>query len=176
MTPTKPQSPTMERLDRDFPLDAVPHTPPHVVVELFSQPRYLSGARDLVSAVAKRFGFDDAVCGQLALAVDEALCNIIRHGYDRRPDGRIWLSLWPVSEDEGQPHGIRIVIDDLAAQIEPDHIKGRDLDDIRPGGLGVFIIKQVMDKVRYEKRPGGGMRLLMSKLLPAQADEQGGKR
>jgi anti-sigma regulatory factor (Ser/Thr protein kinase) len=166
----------MERLDREFPLDALPHRPAHVVVELFSQPRYLSGARDLVSAVAKRFGFDDAACGQLALAVDEALCNVIRHGYDRRPDGRIWLSLWPVSEVEAHPDGIRIVIEDLAAQIEPDNIKGRDLDDIRPGGLGVFIMRQVMDKVRYEKRPGGGMRLYMSKLLPAQADGQGGKR
>lgn len=153
------------------PLDAVPPTLPHVRIELYSQPRYLSGARDLVSAIAKRFGFDDTACGQLALAVDEALCNVIRHGYDRRPDGRIWVSLWPCSDDEGRPGGIRIVIEDLARQVDPEKIRGRDLEDIRPGGLGVYIIRQVMDAVRYEKRSEGGMRLLMTKLLAPNAGD-----
>ncbi len=158
-----PQAPTA--VINGVPLDAAPTTLPHVRIELYSQPRYLSGARDLVSAVAKRFGFDDTACGQLALAVDEALCNVIRHGYDRRPDGRIWVSLWPCSDDEGRPGGIRIVIDDLAHQVDPEKIRGRELEDIRPGGLGVYIIRQVMDAVRYEKRSEGGMRLLMTKLL-----------
>lgn len=141
--------------------------PPHVTVQLLSQPRYLSGARELVSAVAKRFGFSDHDCGQIALAVDEALCNVIRHGYDRRPDGPIWMSVWPEGaagpEDTAEPRGIRIVIEDQAAQVDPSRIKGRDLEDIRPGGLGVYIIRQVMNQVCYEKRPGGGMRLVMVK-------------
>lgn len=141
--------------------------PPHVKVELLSQPRYLSGARELVSAVAKRFGFDDGCCGQIALAVDEALCNVIRHGYNRREDGRIWISIWPSPTDNGsvttEPQGIRIVIEDEARQVEPDQIKGRELEEIRPGGLGVHIIKQVMDTVRWEKRGPVGMRLTMNK-------------
>lgn len=142
----------------------LPATQPDVVVELLSQPRYLSGARDLVAAIAKRFGFDDSACGQLALAVDEALCNVIRHGYNRRPDGRIWLSIWPFSSDsEEDAGGIRIAIEDMAAQVDPEKIKGRELDDVRPGGLGVYIIRQVMDKVVYEKRSQGGMRLVMIK-------------
>jgi anti-sigma regulatory factor (Ser/Thr protein kinase) len=151
----------------------LPAFPPHLRLELFSQPRYLSGARDMISAVAKRLGFDDTACGQLALAVDEALCNVIRHGYGRRPDGRIWISIWPLSESEGKPGGIRIVIDDLAAQVDPETIRGRDLDDIRPGGLGVYIIRQVMDAVRYERRDEGGMRLHMVKVLGA-TDADGG--
>lgn len=150
-----------------------PAQAPHVSVEFFSQPRYLSGARDLVSAVAKRFGFDDTACGQLALAVDEALCNVIRHGYDRRPDGRIWVKIWPLSDADAAAEGIRIIIDDLAQQIDPEKIKGRDLDDIRPGGLGVYIIRQVMDAVRFEKRTEGGMRLHMVKRLASRGTDGG---
>ncbi len=137
--------------------------PPEIRVEMLSQPRYLSGARDLVAAVSKRFGFDDAACGQIALAVDEALCNVIRHGYDRRADGKIWLSIWPLDDGENETGGIRLVIDDQARQVDPEKIKGRELEDIRPGGLGVYIIRQVMDWVRFEKRTEGGMRLAMFK-------------
>lgn len=146
-------------------------TDAHMVVRMLSQPRYLSGARDLVSAVSKRLGFSDHDCGQIALAVDEALCNIIRHGYDRREDETIWLSIWP-HEDKGRS-GVRILIEDTAQQVDPDQIKGRDLDDIKPGGLGVYIIKQVMDESRFERRPGSdiGMRLDMIKFVP-QAEER----
>jgi len=145
----------------------------HVRVELLSQARYLSGARELVAAVAKRLGFDDSACGQIALAVDEALCNIIRHGYGRKPDGRIWLSLWPLPAGPGEPEGLRIVLEDEARQVEPELIKGRELEDIRPGGLGVYIIKQVMDSVKYEKRPGVGMRLEMLKTHSPSGKNQG---
>lgn len=133
-------------------------------VEMLSQPRFLSGARDLVSAVSKRCGFDDAACGQMALAVDEALCNVIRHGYDRRPDGKIWISLWPIEESGKEPTGIKIVIEDEARQVEPEKIKSRDLDDIRPGGLGVHIIQQIMSRSYFEKREKVGMRLVMLKM------------
>lgn len=140
---------------------------------MLSQPRYLSGARDLVSAVAKRLGFDDQACGQIALAVDEALCNVIRHGYDRRADGRIWLSIWPVEEAAGEARGMRIVIEDEAKQVDPEKIKGRDLEDVKPGGLGVYIIKQVMNWVRYERREVAGMRLVLVKVHTPRQDQQG---
>ena len=147
-------------------------TPPDgsapIRIELLSQPRYLCGARELVAAVARRLGFGENECGQIALAVDEALCNIIRHGYEGRPDGKIWVSVWPVGDEdrgpkEPQAAGIRIILEDEAQQVDPDAIKGRDLEDIRPGGLGVYIIRQVMDSAIYEKRDGAGMRLVLTK-------------
>ncbi|GAB4551360.1 MAG: hypothetical protein Tsb0013_13450 [Phycisphaerales bacterium] len=145
-------------------------TDAHLVVEMLSQPRYLSGARDLVAAVAKRLGFTDHDCGQIALAVDEALCNVIRHGYDRRETEKIWLSIWPVTHDEKS--GIRILIEDEAEQVDPEQIKPRDLDEIRPGGLGVYIIREVMDEARFERRPQSsvGMRLDMTKWVRPRTD------
>jgi len=130
---------------------------------MVSDPTYLSGARDLVAAVARRLGFSEEGCGQIALAVDEALCNIIRHGYDRRKDAPIWISLWPLAASNGSGAGIRIVLEDEARQVDPAQIRSRDLDEVRPGGLGVHIIQQVMDEATYEKREKAGMRLTLVK-------------
>lgn len=162
---------------------------PQVRLELRSNALLLSGVREMVASIAKRLGFTDETCGQLSLAVDEALCNIIRHGYDRRPDRPIWLTLfaqgngWDRSDggvgsaccsapaDGQHPDSIRIVIEDEARQVDPSQIKSRDLDEVRPGGLGVHIINSVMDEVRYEKREHVGMRLTMVKnrLGPARS-------
>jgi anti-sigma regulatory factor (Ser/Thr protein kinase) len=135
---------------------------------MVSDPMFLSGAREMVAAVARRVGLTDAAAGQVALAVDEALCNVMRHGYGRRADGTIWLALTPVRDGEqaGTRAGIRIVIEDEARQVEPEQIRSRDLADVRPGGLGVHIIREVMDSAVYEKREGGvGMRLTMEKFV-----------
>jgi len=134
--------------------------PPHLRLEIQSQARLLSTVRATLSTLTRRLGFDDLQSGQIALAVDEALCNIINHGYERRPDGRIWISLW---ELETNPPGVRIVIEDEAKPVDPQDIQPRDLDNLRPGGLGVFIIREVMDEVTYEKRDGRGMRITMTK-------------
>ena len=149
--------------------------PPDIRVEMVSDPTYLSGARELIASVARRLGFAEEGCGQIALAVDEALCNVIRHGYDRRKDGPIWISLWPLAADNGSGPGVMIVVEDEAKQVDPAVIKSRDLDQIRPGGLGVHIIKQVMDEVKYEKRQGSGMRLTLIKRRPADPANGGGQ-
>ena len=60
-----------------------------------------------------------------------------------------------------------------ALQVDPSTIRSQNLDDIRPGGLGVYIIREIMDEVRYEQRDGGGMRLSMVKQLPATTDSPG---
>lgn len=145
-------------------------TPPHILIELRSHPQYLSGVREMLSSVTKRLGFSDTQCSQVALAVDEALCNVMRHGYKRRTDQPIWVKVWPLDAgwaeavEGAEAAAIRIVIEDQAEQVDPAVIRSRNLDEIRPGGLGVHIIKEVMDEARYEKREGGvGMRLTMVK-------------
>ena len=57
----------------------------------------------------------------------------------------------------------RFVIEDRAKQVDPATIRSRDLSEVRPGGLGVYIINEVMDDVTYAMRPEGGMSLTMVK-------------
>ncbi|MBL8761417.1 MAG: ATP-binding protein [Phycisphaerae bacterium] len=145
---------------------------PHIRIEMQSNPQYLAGARELISGVCRRIGFTEMCTSQIALAVDEALCNVMRHGYDKQTDRPIWVSLWPDTH-AGKPE-ITIVIEDEARHVDPCQIKGRDLDDVKPGGLGVHIIREVMDRAEYEKRPGRGMKLTMVKKQPDH-DKPGGE-
>lgn len=140
-----------------------PPAHPNIRLELLSNPLYLSGVREFIAGVAKRLGFTETHCSQLALAVDEAMANVIRHGYDTKTDGKIWINVFHQG-DARSGLSMTVVIEDEAKQVDPCTIKSRDLEDIRPGGLGVHIIKEVMDEAIYEKRECNcGMRLTLVK-------------
>lgn len=130
---------------------------------VLSSPQYLCVVRQAVLAAADRLGFDEEVCGQAVLGVDEAMCNVIRHGYDGDEDKPIWVKIGMGSEDGAS--GLVVIVEDMGRQVDPSGIAGRDLDDVRPGGLGVHIINEVMDEVEYQKRSEGGMRLTMKKFV-----------
>ena len=164
--------PVTEPRERSSMADAAHPAHPVLTLEMLSQPRLLAAARAMVGNFAQRQGFNEVQCGQISLAIDEALCNIINHGYERRADGRITLRLWDLP---GMPRGLKVVIEDRARQVDPSTIRHRDLDDIRPGGLGVYIIREIMDEVCYECREGGGMRLtLVKRLVDGSVDPSAG--
>ena len=139
---------------------------PVLKLEIASRPELLSSVRSMVVSFGERAGLDEIESGHLALAVDEALANVIRHGYQGRQDGRIWLTL--CSLDVPEPR-IRIAIEDEGSQIDPEKIRPRDLDEVRPGGLGVHIIREVTDHCEFSRREDVGMSLVMEKNLPARS-------
>lgn len=53
-----------------------------------------------------------------------------------------------------------VLIRDFAAPVDVDRIKSRELDDVRPGGLGVHFIREVMDEMEYLPPPDGQGNLL----------------
>lgn len=142
-----------------------------IELRVLSQPRYACVVRSAIAAAVEKLGVPDDVCGQVMLAVDEAVTNIIRHGYPDRDDGPITVRFAPLESDATRA-AFRIVIEDEGEQIESDQIKGRDLDDVRPGGLGVHIIREVMDAVTYTPRREGGMRVEMTKAVELPAPSQ----
>lgn len=132
-----------------------------VNMQVLSNPANLSPVREAVRRSAGAAGFQEADVEQIALAVDEALTNVIKHGYDGRHDQPIDIRIELVAEP-GQT-GLRCVIRDFGKAVDPDAICGRNLDDVQPGGLGVHIIRTVMDEVSYGPAEGGGTRLDMLK-------------
>ncbi len=141
---------------------------PEVAFTLATKTAYLCSVRAFAESLAIRMGFSHHQAGHIVLALDEALANVIRHGYGGSEHERMSVAFWAVSHAKlGQ--GLRIVIEDEGEQIDPSNVRGRDLDDVRPGGLGVHIMRQVMDDVVYERRPGRGMRLTLVKLINSQA-------
>jgi len=51
-------------------------------------------------------------------------------------------------------------------------MKGRELDDVKPGGLGLHFINSVMDKVEYRKNKWGGTTLILQKRVEVTAPAQ----
>ncbi len=150
---------------------------PCVRLTMPSMPRYLAMIRAAVGCLAGQEGFSDETIDQCVLATDEALSNVIKHGYACSPDGGIEVILRPICR-AGRT-GLVILILDRGRDTNPTRIGGRDLCDLRPGGLGVHIIRSVMDKVQYRRRGGGGMLLRMVKFkdsASARPDSSGSSR
>ena len=129
---------------------------------LQSDPGQLPQVREAVLRVAADAGFTEDEIDRIILATDEAIANVIKHGYGGRLDQPVEVCMEQIEQDGCR--GLKMVIRDFGKQVPPDQICGRDLDDIRPGGLGVHIIRSVMDHVAYSPAEGGGMRLEMVKL------------
>ena len=129
---------------------------------ILSDPANLAQVRVAVETGGKQVGFDQKECAAMALAVDEALTNVIRHAYGGILTKEIKIAIEQLNEVEDR-RGILICIRDFGKSVDPAKIKGRELSDIRPGGLGVHIMREVMDEVVFESQPEGGTLLRMTK-------------
>lgn len=132
-------------------------------VSITSEPKQAAVVRAAVDAFAAELGANQSDRSNLVLAIDEAVCNVIKHGYRGQPGQPIDVKLERLSQ-KGRT-GLRVVIRDQGRQIDPTEIVGRDLDDVRPGGLGTHIIRSIMDEVEYRRQETSGMELRMVKWL-----------
>jgi anti-sigma regulatory factor (Ser/Thr protein kinase) len=135
-----------------------------VKLNIMSRAESLPAVRRAVERKAKSEGFGEADAYGLTLAIDEAVANVIKHGYGGRPDQPITVTLSTVEGPDGRP-GIAVDVRDKGRQVDPKTIQGRSLDDVRPGGLGVHIIQAVMDEYEYSCPRSGGMLLHMVKYV-----------
>ncbi len=131
-------------------------------LEFASNPAELPGVRQCLRDWTEARGWEEAQISEIVLAVDEALTNVIRHGYEGRTDQPVRFSAEGIV-DPREGDGVCIRIRDFGRQVALDQICGRDLDDVRPGGLGVHLIKAMTNKATYEHADGGGMLLTMIK-------------
>lgn len=130
------------------------------------------GRFDLVAQVcefvedgARQAGYGPDETFQVTLACDEACTNIIEHAYGAE-DGEIFVS-WEIADgafiitmrDQGKPFDPQAVI----APNVPAHPD--DVARMRVGGLGLHIMRRVMDKVRFSFDDTGNM-VVMTKQLP----------
>ncbi|MEL6822570.1 MAG: ATP-binding protein, partial [Calditrichota bacterium] len=102
---------------------------------------------------------------EMILAVDEAVANIIRHAYKGADDKPINV-FCDVHEDR-----LQIVLQDFGEEVDTNVVKSRDLDDVRPGGLGVHLIQSVMDEMEFSYSKEEGNKLRLVKYLPAGKQE-----
>jgi serine/threonine-protein kinase RsbW len=120
---------------------------------------YLDEIREFVGQRAHAAGFPDKDVYSIQLAADEAASNIIEHAYDGYPDASFEVSC--VYENN------RLIITmldhgksfDLTRVVKPD-LKA-DLSKRKIGGLGIYLMRKLMDEVRYEVTVSGNLLTLV---------------
>ena len=122
---------------------------------------FLDEIREFVGGIARQGGFSDKDVYNIQLATDEAASNMIEHSYENIQDGVIDLSCGMESDQ------IRIVLIDYGEPFDPSAIPlpdlKADLSDRKIGGLGIFLMRKLMDEVHYEPRPDKSNVLTMIK-------------
>lgn len=141
----------MEAVDKKFTLQ-VP-----------SSTENLALIREFVSSAAKQAGFDEKEVGRLELAVDEACANVIEHAYGQDVSKEVIVR---ARLDETE---FSIDIEDTGKGFDPATVNQEELEQLiskrKTGGLGMRLMKTLMDEVHYEIEPGKKNALHMSKRL-----------
>ena len=99
---------------------------------------------------------------ELVLAIAEAAQNIVKHGYkgveNTTDKMQIKISL--------KNNELEIGFFDKGKPVVPGNVQHRKLDDIKPGGLGTYFIKQIMDEAVFKKDQKGWVNhLVLSKKI-----------
>jgi anti-sigma regulatory factor (Ser/Thr protein kinase) len=131
--------------------------PDQVLLRLRSDPRYMPLVRAAVGEAARLAELGDVERDTLLLAVTEAFSNVVRHAYREKHDQPVEVWLTPA------PGSLTVDLVDYARFVDPARIASRPLDEIRPGGLGVHLIRSTMDVVEYKQNAHGGTTLTMVK-------------
>jgi anti-sigma regulatory factor (Ser/Thr protein kinase) len=130
-----------------------------VVVTIPSQAKYLSVVRAATVNIGKLYGMDEPVIEDVKLAVDEACSNVIKHAYKGNPSRKIVVKYRAIQDR------FEVIIEDNGMKGRMELMKGRSLDDIRPGGLGIHFIKRVFDVFEFDEKKKDGNRLILIKYM-----------
>lgn len=108
--------------------------------------------RDFIQKLAQEAHFDEEQIDQIALAVDEACTNAIKHAYKYDTSKKIDIEIL-LDTDK-----MEIVVTDFGPGFDPAKLPEPDINHSmkngKAGGLGIHLMKKVMDEVRFDIQPG----------------------
>jgi anti-sigma regulatory factor (Ser/Thr protein kinase) len=118
-------------------------------LEFTSHTANLALMRNFVRKFLSPHPFSEKQRTLMVLGVDEACTNVIRYAYDLRDDQPIALSVEALSTC------VRMRLRDYGEQTPADQMRGRAHNQLKPGGLGLHLIRNAFDKVDYILKPRG---------------------
>lgn len=123
-----------------------------------NKPEYVSVVRLTLASVASRMGFDIEKIEDLKVAVAEACTNAITHGLNE--EERNFDVEFIIYEEK-----IDILVYDQGKGFRSSKIEEPNANNLKEGGLGVFIIKSLMDYVEIIQNKGKGTVIKMTKYI-----------
>jgi len=131
------------------------------VLDVPAQPKYLALIGVVVRWYAEQAGLDEEACQELEVAVDEACTNVVLYAFEDGEDGRMDVNC------TANAKGLAVTIRDNGKRFNPsDGIEiGRKKRETDPstGGMGLFMINQLTDEVRYEWNEHDGNQFVLTK-------------
>ncbi|HPI38213.1 MAG TPA: ATP-binding protein [Ignavibacteriaceae bacterium] len=121
----------------------------------------LSRIRKYILDVTGKYGIEQDITDKIILAVDEACTNIIKHAYQSKPDNDIIINAF-------FKNGKFIInITDFGKGFNPELIPDPDMPSYlkqrRVGGLGMHLMRTLMDKVEYHSQKDKYNKLVLEK-------------
>ena len=120
-----------------------------VKLHLSARPEHLCLMRVLVKRASELAGCNAELSDKLVIAVNEACMNVIEHAYKGDYSGEIILEI------HNNAGSLLFRLLDHADPVVLASVKPRDLEDIRPGGLGTHFIREIMDECNMGHLEGG---------------------
>ena len=121
----------------------------------------LDDMREFVGDFAREAGFSKKEIYIIQLAVDEACTNIIEHAYGGEGDEKVEIQCKFRNET------MTILLHDWGNHFDPSSVPepnlNGDLSERKIGGLGVYLMRKLMDNVAYETSPKMGNTLTLTK-------------
>lgn len=131
-------------------------------ISVAASTKHLSEVRDFVAKHAAEFGFKKQDVADIRLAVDEAYTNIIKHSYNYDDQKSVEIELGYNSDE------FWISLHDTGESFDPTTYTKPDLrqqiKNKKRGGVGVYLIKKLMDDVKYHNE-GSSNEIRMTKKL-----------
>jgi len=123
----------------------------------------IPAAMAFIVEAARQAGFDDKAVGQIEISVDEACANVVCHAYKGMAPGDMEVSFRQSDLD------LIITVRDWGRAFDLDRVPAPDvtapLEERELGGLGLFFMRQMMDRLEYRSDPELGNELVMVKRL-----------
>jgi serine/threonine-protein kinase RsbW len=125
--------------------------------------------RRFIAGIAENMGFNEEEVYKIELAVDEACSNVVKHAYmtNTRPEHIINIE---VIEKKSE---IEIIISDKGKGFDPKKVKRPELEEymrkMKRGGLGIYLIRELMDKVSFQIKAGIRNEVKMVKYLKTRS-------
>jgi len=139
-----------------------------VKLEWQSNPELLCTVRGAMERLTEGMGFSEPECRSVTRAVDEAVTNIIRHAYKGQQNHPIAMTCYRTQEniDGKAVQGLEIMLEDQGEPADPAKMRGRPLEEIKPGGLGLHYIRESMDVVEFNRSGSTNQLRLVRYLRP----------
>jgi len=144
------EDPTRRMTDQDASCGAEPL----VSLTFVARAEELHQVREMVRETCEKCGCPPALAQDLVIAIGEACQNVVRHAYKGVDDGEATLDI------RCRDGMLEFCLTDAAPPVDREKVKPVWPKEVHPGGLGVCLIHNIMDRVEYLPAPSGRGNLL----------------